>query len=64
MRIMVSLVLLLSLNFVIAEISRGSVVRIAPNEFSISDMDIMREVYGPRTTFEKVSSYPSDIEHL
>ncbi|KAJ5920461.1 cytochrome P450 [Penicillium verrucosum] len=35
----------------------GSVVRIAPNEFSISDMDIMREVYGPRTTFEKSEAY-------
>lgn len=34
--------------------SSGPVVRITPNEFSISDMDVVREIYGPRTQFEKV----------
>jgi hypothetical protein len=33
----------------------GHVVRIGPNQFSISDMEVAREVYGPRTLFEKVS---------
>lgn len=30
-------------------------MRIGPNLFSISDLNVAREVYGARTLFEKVS---------
>lgn len=36
----------------------GPVIRIGPNQFSISDMEVAREVYGPRTSFEKVGICP------
>lgn len=36
-------------------------MRIGPNQFSISDMGVAREVYGPRTSFEKVSLCPFPV---
>lgn len=41
----------------LAHASSGPVVRIGPNLFSISDLDVAREVYGARTLFEKVGQY-------
>jgi hypothetical protein len=32
----------------------GPVVRLAPTEYSIADLDIYKQIYGPRTAYEKV----------
>ena len=33
----------------------GPVVRLSPVDYSIADLDVAKQIYGPRTAYEKVN---------